>query len=549
MRVVAPADGGHRDAWPGAFSPIERLIDALVDPKRRERTALIVLAAYVFFWTLYGVIAKSSQDLQEDAAELVSWSHHLEWGYSKHPPFAAWVVHAWYSVFPIADWSYYLLSIAYAATGLWIAWRLFRHFLDPLKRVVALACLTLVPFYNFHGLRFDHNAVLGVLWAATTLCFIQSFKTRSAGWAALAGAAAAAAMLGKYWSIFLLAGLVLAALLDRRRNVYFRSAAPWITFAVGVALLAPHIVWLANHDFVPFVYAVAEHDTQTLGQSLVRVAAYFCGGVGYAAVPVALVLIAARPTRAAVIDMLAPKTTERRFAAVAFWAPLLLPIVVALACNFEINSLWTMSGFVLLPVVLMSSPLIVLPRKAVTLIVAFAVALPPLMLALSPAIAFAIHLRGVSPSAADGRLLAARIEQVWRQSTDHPLRIVAGPYDLANVAAFYVAEQPAAYPLMEPDTTPWITPEKLFREGAAFVCYLGDGNDAGQNCRGAAAALINEIAGSGADGRRFEVTLARTFFGDPGRPRRYAVIVVPPAVEEVQGQYPALPRHGRKPRG
>ena len=41
--------------------------------------------------------------------------------------------------------------------------------------------------------------------------------------AALAGAFAAAAMYGKYWSIFLLLGLGLAALIDRRRAAYFRS--------------------------------------------------------------------------------------------------------------------------------------------------------------------------------------------------------------------------------------------------------------------------------------------------------------------------------------
>ena len=83
-------------------------------------------------------------------------------------------------LFPIRDWSYYLLAMVYAAIGLWIAWRLFERYLDPGKRIVALACLTLVPYFNFHGLRFDHNAVLGPLWAATTLCFIRSFETRSA---------------------------------------------------------------------------------------------------------------------------------------------------------------------------------------------------------------------------------------------------------------------------------------------------------------------------------------------------------------------------------
>jgi 4-amino-4-deoxy-L-arabinose transferase-like glycosyltransferase len=89
--------------------------------------------------------------------------------------------------------------------------------------------------------------VLTPFWAATTWWFLLSFETRRAGWAALAGLAAGAAMLGKYWSIFLLAGLGLAALTDPRRAAYFGSAAPWLTIAIGAALLAPHVIWIATH--------------------------------------------------------------------------------------------------------------------------------------------------------------------------------------------------------------------------------------------------------------------------------------------------------------
>lgn len=56
------------------LDPVERLTDALADAARRERTALLVLAAYAAVWTLYGVIAKACQDMQIDAAEIMVWS-------------------------------------------------------------------------------------------------------------------------------------------------------------------------------------------------------------------------------------------------------------------------------------------------------------------------------------------------------------------------------------------------------------------------------------------------------------------------------------------
>src|SRR5207248_7553498 len=103
------------------------------------------------------------------------------------------------------------------------------------------------------------NTVLLPLWAATTLWFLRSFENRRVIDAALAGLLAACCMYGKYWSIFLLLGLGIAALADRRRADYFRSPAPWITIAVGTLALAPHVAWLIANDLAPFSYAVAAH--------------------------------------------------------------------------------------------------------------------------------------------------------------------------------------------------------------------------------------------------------------------------------------------------
>src|SRR6185437_11781502 len=197
--------------------PIDRLRGALIDPARRERAVLLSLAAYVVLWTIYGTIAKSSQGLHPDMTELIAWSRDLAWGY-KHPPLAALIVHLWFSVIPVAEWSYYLLAMLMPAITLWIVWRLSADYLDIEKRVVGLAMLMFVPFFNFHALKFNVNTVLMPLWAVTTFWFLRSYKTRSALYAALAGLGAAGCMLGKYWSVFLLVGLALAALIDKRRS-------------------------------------------------------------------------------------------------------------------------------------------------------------------------------------------------------------------------------------------------------------------------------------------------------------------------------------------
>src|SRR5581483_2757272 len=133
---------------------------------------------------------------------------------------------------------------------------------------------------------------------------------------------------------------------------------------------------------------------------------YLAGALAYVAVPVALALIALQPSRAAAADMLWPATADRRLAAMAFWAPLLVPVVVALAARFPLTSLWTMSAWTLLPVVLLSSPLAALHARYAVNIIAIAVTVPFIMLALAPAVAYFVHRTGVTPGAAHASELA-----------------------------------------------------------------------------------------------------------------------------------------------
>jgi len=91
------------DLGGAVLGPLDRLAAALVDPVRRERTAVQVLVAYVALWTLYGVLAKGSQDVHFDMGEAVAWSREPALGYAKHPPLSAWVVKAWFTFLPLAD--------------------------------------------------------------------------------------------------------------------------------------------------------------------------------------------------------------------------------------------------------------------------------------------------------------------------------------------------------------------------------------------------------------------------------------------------------------
>jgi len=469
----------------GPTKLIERLLDALAAPARRERTAVTVLLGYVALWTLYGTLAKGSQDINSDMSEQYVLSRELAWGYPKHPPLAMAVVRAWFTVFPTAEWAYYLLAVATAGLALWIAWRLSARFLDGEKRVVGLALLTLVPFFNFHALKFNQNTVLMPLWAATTLWFLRSFETRRVLDAALAGVGAAACMYGKYWSIFLLLGLALAALLDRRRATYFHSAAPWVTIAAGTVALAPHAAWI---------------------------------------VPLVFVFAAARPGRAALSDMGWPASPERRLAALAFWTTLLLPPLIAIFTWIRLVSLWTMSAWTLLPVMLLSSPLIVISRRNAVRVLALAVLLPLVMVTLAPAIAFGIHRAGPAPDAALSSVLVEPIEQLWRATTDRPLKVFAGYDDFTDGVAFYMRSHPLAAHVLDGPISPAME-QRVGRDGIALLCPARARAPSGAaDCVDAA----NSLAARFPRGKQQEVEVSRRYFGVEGTPARYLLFAIPP---------------------
>ena len=513
MRFLNPisAVGRWRDAL---VNGPRRWRDTLADPARANGALLMTLAVYVVVWTVYGTIAKGTQGFHFDMVEVIAWSRDLSHGYLKHPPLAAAVVWAWFSVFPVAEWSYYLLAMTMPALALWIMWHLSAAYLDADKRIAGLAMMMLVPFFNFHALKFNVNTVLIPLWAATTFWFLRSFTTRGKVDAALAGLAAAGAMLGKYWSVLLLAGLIVAALSDRRRAAYFRSPAPWITIVAGLIVIAPHIGWLIEHNFAPFTYAMTVHGDKAFANTLTAALGYLGGSLGYVALPLLIVLIATRGDRATLADMAWPADADRRLAAAAFWAPFLLPAIAALATGTEITSLWSMSAWTLLPVLLLSSPRIVLRPVDTQRVLLMAAALPLIMLIASPAIAIKNRRDGAPSAAAQSHLLAIEVERLWHETTPLPLRFVGGDGDILLGVVAYATERPRALldGLAEPDAA------QLRQAGMVLLCFTGD-----QACLDGA----KRTAGA-APSRTIQTSISQKDWGKVLPARSYTMMVVPP---------------------
>src|SRR6266403_6020357 len=217
----------------------------------------LLLFGFVAVLFLFLVIADLGGDLHSDVLETWSFGRSIEWGYSKHPPLMGWVAHAWTSVFPLTNWSFQLMALANSALALWAVDLISRRFVKGDKRMIVLLLLMLLPIYQFHAQRFNANAVLLAVWPLATYCFLRSFENREIRWAIAAGAAGALAMLGKYYSVFLIGSFFVAALCHPQRRAYFVSWAPWVSATVMFIALVPHLHWLMETGAPPFAYALA----------------------------------------------------------------------------------------------------------------------------------------------------------------------------------------------------------------------------------------------------------------------------------------------------
>ena len=336
----------------------------------------------------------------------------------------------------------------------------------------------------------------------------------SLGYAMLAGLAAAVAMMTKYWSAFLLAGLFIAALIDTRRARYFRSPAPWLTVLAGLALLAPHLYWLTQHDYAPIHYAFGVHDKDPYLAGPLSVFGYLAGAYGYVAVPIVVVLLIARPDRATLTEMIWPRAPERRLVAASYWGPLLMPLTVAVGAGVVLTSLWSMSAFALLPVLLLAPQAVKVRSVHTQWILAAAAVFPIVMAIVSPVIAAKTGPAGPTPVAVEAPALAAKVEAIWNKTTSRPLRFIGGDSDIAYPVMAYAADRPRllALGLAAPGQA------ELKRAGRVMLCHAGD-----RGCL----ARVAQATGSGTGGAvHTEITLHTD--GETAPERTYVVIVIPP---------------------
>jgi len=506
-----------------SWGPPARIGDGIgrwFDAAQSGRALWTFLALFVAVWTTFQVISYASIDLHYDLVEVFAWSRDLAPGY-KHPPLAALVAAAWFAVFPIADWSFHLLAMVNVAVAFYAIDLIARRYVDGDKRLLVLLLLLLTPLYQFHGQRFSTNQVLLSTWPIATYCFLRSFESRSLGWSAAAGAATALAMLGKYYSVLLVAAFVVAALAHPRRLDYLRSAAPWASTVTGLIVLAPHLHWLLTTGGATLTYAYERQANLSMAGLVWALVPYVVGGIGYVSVLLIAYALAVRPDRRTLRETLWPSDPDRRMLVVLLLVPLLLPLVVSPLGGIKFTPLWTMPAWFLLPVILLSPQQATVSRLDAVRLAFVVLLISLLVLAASPAVAWARFTQEQAKPRVHSAAVSQELTRAWHKAMQRPLAIVTGDLDLANAVTFYSGDHPRYWSHGRPQWTPSITEEERARHGWAAVCPAV--------AEGECLSLMERGRAQSTGVTRVEFAHAAEFLGRRGPTERFVFVLVPPS--------------------
>jgi 4-amino-4-deoxy-L-arabinose transferase-like glycosyltransferase len=479
------------------------------------------LIGFVAAWLAFLCIAYAGGDLHQDVLETWSLGRSIEWGYSKHPPLMGWAARAWTSFFPLTDWSFELMAMTNSAISLWMVDLITRRFATGDRRALVLLLLMLLPIYQFHAQRFNANAVLLPIWPLATYCFLRSFETRAFGWAVAAGATAALAMLGKYYSVFLIGSLAVAAICHPQRRVYFGTWAPWISIATGFAALVPHMYWLATTGAKPFAYALDRHSGKALGPSLLEALLFVLGIALVLAVPAAICAVIAGDrlkTLRSELRAINPGLLLLFYVSVG---TVVFPAITTVVLGTDMPLLWALQGLFLFVILIVCGPKFPIPRFH-SVNVAAAVFVMAVLAVLLAAPAHALY-RNYYPLH-EGRnfyqLSAAELTRQWHAQSDAAIPAVGGDEGLAFALAFYSPDHPIFDERVVHPHGLELPADVTFEQGWAAMCYIED-----KDC-------ITATENVAARSQRFvrsEFAVQSTLLGQPGATQRFAAFIVPPS--------------------
>lgn len=493
------------------------------DSSRRDPSADFVLPAlllgYVACMMVFSVFVRQWATLHHDSTEMAAWGSHLALGYSKHPPFGAWIAGLWFRVLPHANGSFDLLAALMAATGLAGVWKLAGLYCDQPGQRFAMLPLMLTPAFTTWAFKYNANSILLLLWPWAAYFVMRMAQMRTLGSAVLAGAFAGLAMLGKYYSILLLATLGLALLVHPERKRLFASAAPYVAAVVALIVFAPHLWWLLDNEASTIAYAMAKthYDPAEARATTLRALG---AGLLTLLLPALFVWLSFRADFAGLRARLRAGLADpaRRWVLVLAAGPFFLTALAHVVAGVRIGGDFLLPAFIAVPLAFAVLHGREFPALAVNRVTLGTGLVMGAMAVLSPVIGAVAFATSNAQLLEPRKELALAATDIWRGVAHAPLRRVAGSERHATAIAFFSPDAPFYMDGLRENAVDRGNPA-VAREGLLYVCVRDD-----VHCAASARRLLGE-----AGVQRIAYSGSHSVLGYVGPMYNYELFLLPPA--------------------
>ncbi|MFL9827971.1 ArnT family glycosyltransferase [Rhodoplanes sp. SY1] len=191
-------------------------------------------------------------DLFYDEAQYWSWAQNLAFGYYSKPPLLAWIIWGTERVCGEAEWCVRAPApIFYCGTSL-VVYAIGRALYDERTGFWAALMTALTTGAAFSSRIVSTDVPLLFFWAVALYAYVRLLEAPRWRHALLMGVATGLGLLAKYAMIYIVPGLVIAAIVSPRARALLRGPHVWVALLVALVVVSPNLIWNAATGFITF---------------------------------------------------------------------------------------------------------------------------------------------------------------------------------------------------------------------------------------------------------------------------------------------------------
>jgi 4-amino-4-deoxy-L-arabinose transferase-like glycosyltransferase len=188
-------------------------------------------------------------DLVPDEAQYWSWSQELAFGYFSKPPMIAWIIRAATAVCGDGEACIRSLSPVTYTLASAVAFLAGRALFDERVGFWSAIVFDTLPGLSYSSLLITTDVPLILFWTAALYFWVMLVKRQTIRFAVLFGIAVGLGLLTKQAMLYAVLCVACHALISREAREALKGGRGLIAALAALALLAPNIVWNAEHGF------------------------------------------------------------------------------------------------------------------------------------------------------------------------------------------------------------------------------------------------------------------------------------------------------------